>query len=297
MHSKSGSQSRMAIACGLANELIIAPSVWETVSGSRLFRSSSRSVLMSSADCISPKFFPGLQQTNRQQRAAKSRAAARIVVLAMGAPVNVKDIEMKEQPESGSGSGGSGGSGGARQNIQSPRGTKDILPGETEKWQQMEAHLGTVLQRAGYREIRLPMFEHTELFHRGVGETTDIVNKEMYTFLDRSDRSLTLRPEGTAGVVRAYLAHGLSRQPSPVKLWYCGPMFRYERTQTGRQRQFHQTGIEVFGSAGPAIDAEVIILALDCVHSIGIKNFALHLNSIGCVNCRPIYREKLKDAL
>jgi len=212
----------------------------------------------------------------------------------MGAPVNVKDIEMKEQPESGSGSGGSGG---ARQNIQSPRGTKDILPGETEKWQQMEAHLGTVLQRAGYREIRLPMFEHTELFHRGVGETTDIVNKEMYTFLDRSDRSLTLRPEGTAGVVRAYLAHGLSRQPSPVNLWYCGPMFRYERTQTGRQRQFHQTGVEAFGSAGPAIDAEVILLAVDCLHALSVRNFAVHLNSIGDVNCRPAYKEKLKEAL
>lgn len=181
--------------------------------------------------------------------------------------------------------------------IQPPRGTYDILPEESGKWQEMESHFRSVIQRAGYREIRVPIFEHTELFKRGVGETTDIVNKEMYTFNDKSDRSLTLRPEGTAGVVRAFLTHGLSRQPSPIKLWYTGPMFRYERTQTGRQRQFHQTGLEVFGSAGPAIDAEVIVLAVDCMHAVGITNFDVHLNSIGCNNCRPLYREKLRDAL
>ncbi len=185
----------------------------------------------------------------------------------------------------------------AKTNIEAVRGTKDILPGDSEKWQHMEERMRTVIQRAGYREIRLPIFEHTELFKRGVGETTDIVNKEMYTFSDRSDRSLTLRPEGTAGVVRAYLTHGLSRQPSPIKLWYFGPMFRYERTQTGRQRQFHQTGIEAFGSAGPAIDAEVIVLAVDCMHELGIRNFDVHVNSIGCINCRPAFREKLKQAL
>jgi histidyl-tRNA synthetase len=192
---------------------------------------------------------------------------------------------------------GSGGAAGDRVNIQPPRGTRDILPGESGRWQKMEAALRGVIQRAMYQEIRLPMFEHTELFKRGVGETTDIVNKEMYTFNDRSDRSLTLRPEGTAGVVRAYLTHGLSRQTPPVKLWYCGPMFRYERTQTGRQRQFHQTGVEVFGSAGPAIDAEVIVLAVDCLHAVGVRNFVLHLNSIGCIDCRPAYREKLKEAI
>jgi histidyl-tRNA synthetase len=180
-------------------------------------------------------------------------------------------------------------------NIQAPRGTYDILPDDSPKWQQVEAQLRTVIQRAGYREIRVPIFEHTDLFKRGVGETTDIVNKEMYTFTDRSDRSLTLRPEGTAGVVRAYLSNGMSRQPSPVKLWYSGPMFRYERTQTGRQRQFHQTGMEAFGSAGPAIDAEVIVLAVDCMHAVGIKDFAVHLNSIGCLNCRPAFREKLRE--
>lgn len=181
--------------------------------------------------------------------------------------------------------------------IQQPRGTLDILPGESEKWQQLEARLGEVLTRANYREIRVPIFEHTELFKRGVGETTDIVTKEMYTFPDKSDRSLTLRPEGTAGVVRAYLSHGLSRQTPPVKLWYCGPMFRYERPQTGRQRQFHQTGVEAFGSAGPAIDAEVIVLAVECMHALNIREFDVHVNSIGCNVCRPAYREKLKEAV
>lgn len=181
--------------------------------------------------------------------------------------------------------------------IQPPRGTLDILPGESEKWQELESKLRSVLTRANYREIRVPLFEHTELFKRGVGETTDIVNKEMYTFEDKSERSLTLRPEGTAGVARAYISHGLSRQTPPVKLWYCGPMFRYERPQTGRQRQFHQTGVEAFGSAGPAIDAEVIILAVECMLALNITQFEVHLNSIGCVNCRPAFKEKLKEAL
>lgn len=181
--------------------------------------------------------------------------------------------------------------------IQPPRGTVDILPGESAKWQQLESTLRAVLHRANYKEIRLPIFEHTELFKRSVGETTDIVNKEMYTFEDKSERSLTLRPEGTAGVVRAYMSHGLSRQTPPQKMWYCGPMFRYERPQTGRQRQFHQTGVEVFGSEGPAVDAEVIVLAVDCMNALGIRNFDVHLNSIGCNKCRPAFREKLKEAI
>ncbi len=181
--------------------------------------------------------------------------------------------------------------------IQPPRGTYDIVPGETRKWQALEALLCPVVSAAGYKEIRTPVFEHTELFKRGVGETTDIVNKEMYTFADKSERSLTLRPEGTAGVVRAYLSHGLSRQSPPVKLWYMGPMFRYERTQTGRQRQFHQIGIEAFGSEGPAIDAEVIVVAVDCMAAVGVKNFQVHLNSIGCRQCRPRFREILKEAI
>lgn len=181
--------------------------------------------------------------------------------------------------------------------IQPPRGTYDILPGESERWQWIEERMKSVIEKAAYQEIRLPVFEHTELFKRGVGDTTDIVNKEMYTFEDKSQRSLTLRPEGTAGVVRAYLHHGLSRKTPPVKLWYMGPMFRYERVQTGRQRQFHQIGVEAFGSAGPAIDAEVIVLAVDCLQAIGLKDCKVHLNSIGDATCRPIFRQKLKEAL
>lgn len=181
--------------------------------------------------------------------------------------------------------------------FQTPRGTHDILPGESERWLHLETILRQVAHNAGYKEIRIPIFEHTELFKRGVGETTDIVNKEMYTFNDKSDRSLTLRPEGTAGVVRAYLNHGFSRKPSPVKLHYLGPMFRYERTQTGRQRQFHQFGIEAFGSQGPAIDAEIILAGSRCLSGAGLQNVELQLNSIGCNQCRPAYREKLKDTL
>lgn len=181
--------------------------------------------------------------------------------------------------------------------ISAPRGVYDILPEESEQWQWLESKLKHVIQLAAYREIRVPLFEHTELFKRGVGETTDIVNKEMYTFSDKSDRSLTLRPEGTAGVVRAYLSNGMHRQTPPVKLWYFGPMFRYERTQAGRQRQFHQIGIEALGSAGPAIDAEVIVVANDCLQACGITDYRLEVNSIGCTECRPRYKELLKKAL
>lgn len=181
--------------------------------------------------------------------------------------------------------------------IQPPRGTHDILPPDTDGWQRLETIFRDVIQNYGYKEIRVPVFEHTELFHRGVGETTDIVNKEMYTFEDKSNRSLTLRPECTAGVVRAYLSNGLQRQPAPVKLWYMGPMFRYERTQTGRQRQFHQTGVEAFGSAGPAIDVEVLLIGVDLLQRVGIANFKVHVNSIGDRACRPKYRELLKEAL
>lgn len=181
--------------------------------------------------------------------------------------------------------------------LQPPRGTPDILPDETERWQYIESCARQCLSVAGYREIRVPIFEHTEIFKRGVGETTDIVNKEMYTFTDKSDRSLSLRPEGTAGVVRAYLNGGLHRLPAPVKLWYMGPMFRYERTQTGRQRQFHQVGVEAFGSAGPLIDVEVIMVALACLTAVGLESFELQVNSIGCRVCRPSYRERLKAAL
>ncbi len=181
--------------------------------------------------------------------------------------------------------------------IQPPRGTHDILPAESPSWQLLESAARRLFQVSNYQEVRVPIFEHTELFKRGVGETTDIVNKEMYTFSDRSDRSLTLRPEGTAGVVRAYLHGGLHRMSPPVKLWYAGPMFRYESTKTGRQRQFNQTGVEAFGSAGPLIDAEVIVIALRYLQEVGAESCTLQLNSIGCPLCRPAYRELLKARL
>ncbi len=184
-----------------------------------------------------------------------------------------------------------------RLSLSPPKGTYDLLPGETELWQELESCARKVFSAGSYREIRLPIFEHTELFKRGVGETTDIVNKEMYTFGDKSDRSLTLRPEGTAGVVRAFLNGGLHRWSPPIKLWYCGPMFRYESIKTGRQRQFHQIGLEAFGSAGPLIDAEVILTAVQYLESVGLSNLELQINSIGCGDCRPAYREKLKTHL
>jgi histidyl-tRNA synthetase len=142
--------------------------------------------------------------------------------------------------------------------IKAPRGTKDLLPGEIEKWHYVEKVAREISEIYGYQEIRIPIFEHTELFQRGVGDTTDVVQKEMYTFEDRGGRSITLRPEGTAGVVRAYLENHLNNQPQPVKLYYLGPMFRYDRPQAGRMRQFHQLGIEAFGSKDPALDVEVI---------------------------------------
>lgn len=181
--------------------------------------------------------------------------------------------------------------------LQGPRGTHDILPPESDFWQIVEENARLCFCRSGYKEIRLPIFEHTDLFKRGVGETTDIVNKEMYTFKDKSERSLTLRPEGTAGVVRAFLNGGMHRASPPVKLFYLGPMFRYESTKTGRQRQFNQIGVEAFGSAGPLIDAEVILVALDYLKIQAVKDLELQLNSIGCPVCRPLYREKLKETL
>jgi histidyl-tRNA synthetase len=172
-----------------------------------------------------------------------------------------------------------------------------LLPAETAAWQKLEAVARGIFCTSGYHEIRLPVFEHTELFKRGVGETTDIVNKEMYTFEDKSGRSLTLRPEGTAGVVRAFLNGGMSRQSPPVKLWYAGPMFRYESIKAGRQRQFNQIGAEAFGSAGPLIDAEVIAVAHSILARAGISGIELQVNSIGCQICRPRYREALREHL
>ena len=180
--------------------------------------------------------------------------------------------------------------------IQAQKGTKDILPQEVENWQRMEAAANKVFSKANFKEIRTPIFEATELFARGVGDSTDIVNKEMYTF-EKSERSLTLRPENTAGVVRAYIEHGFSRLPQPVKLWYKGPMFRYERPQAGRQRQFHQVGVEMFGSAEPAADAEVINLAVKYLNELGLNDLEIEINSLGCSECRKNYRNAIKDVL
>ncbi len=176
-----------------------------------------------------------------------------------------------------------------------PRGTADILPGQVEHWQYIEDMAVRVCREYGYREIRTPIFEHTELFVRGVGESTDIVEKEMYTFQDRGERSITLRPEGTASVVRAYLENKLYAGPQPVKAYYIGPMFRYDRPQAGRYRQFHQFGVEVFGAQQPAVDAEVMALAMDFYGRLGLNDLELHINSLGCPTCRIVVREKLQQ--
>lgn len=182
-------------------------------------------------------------------------------------------------------------------NIQRPRGTADILPGVVENWQRLEQIIRQTLEPAGFGEIRTPIFEHTELFERGVGDTTDIVQKEMYTFLDRGDRSITLRPEGTAGVTRAYVENKLYGQTGAVKLYYMGPMFRYEKPQKGRWRQFHQYGCEVFGAEGPDVDAEVIQLNLLILQRLGLKDLTVELNSVGCAVCRPHHKELMVAAL
>ena len=180
--------------------------------------------------------------------------------------------------------------------IQAQKGTKDILPDEVSNWQKMESIAQNVFSKANFKEIRTPIFEATELFARGVGDSTDIVNKEMYTF-EKSERSLTLRPENTAGVVRAYIEHGFSRLPQPVKLWYKGPMFRYERPQAGRQRQFHQVGVEMFGTKEPSADAEVINLAVKYLNELGLDNLDIEINSLGCPECRKNYRAAIKEVL
>ena len=177
--------------------------------------------------------------------------------------------------------------------IQASRGTRDILPDEVIYWQHAESTARQILSHAAYREIRTPIFEQTALFERGIGEATDIVGKEMYTFLDRGNRSLTLRPEGTAGAVRAFIEHNLQAQGGVQRLWYIGPMFRYERPQAGRQRQFHQLGIEVLGSPDPRADAEVIAIATDLLAALGLKTWNLALNSVGNLEDRQHYREAL----
>lgn len=177
--------------------------------------------------------------------------------------------------------------------IQALRGTRDILPSEIRYWQQIEATARDVLGRAAYQEIRTPIFEQTDLFERGIGEATDVVGKEMYTFKDRGERSITLRPEGTAGAVRSFIEHSLHAQGGVQRLWYTGPMFRYERPQAGRQRQFHQIGVEVLGSADPRADAEVIAIATDLLKSLGVVDLQLQLNSVGNQEDRHQYREAL----
>ena len=181
--------------------------------------------------------------------------------------------------------------------INIPKGTKDVLPAEAYKWHFVENTARRIAALYGLREIRTPTFEHTELFLRGVGDTTDIVNKEMYTFLDKGDRSITLKPEGTAGVVRAFIENGLAGGVLPLKMYYITPVFRYERPQAGRLREHHQFGVEIFGGKGPETDAEVILLARDYIAALGVEGVELNINSIGCKHCRPKFNEALKEYL
>ena len=176
-----------------------------------------------------------------------------------------------------------------------PRGTKDILPDSVGEWNYVEGKIRDLCHRYGYQEIRTPMFEHTELFQRGIGDGTDVVDKEMYTFEDRGRRSITLRPENTASAVRAYLQNKLYGDSSLVKLFYIGSMFRYDRPQAGRMREFHQFGIEALGEENPMVDAEVILVAIDFLQSLGLQGLELALNSVGCPKCRAEYRKALQD--
>lgn len=179
--------------------------------------------------------------------------------------------------------------------IQKPKGTKDILPDEVYKWQYIESKIKDIFENAGMKEIRVPVFEHTELFSRGVGETTDVVQKEMYTFEDKGGRSITLRPEGTAGVVRSYIENGMASRPTPIKLWYEMAMYRYENVQKGRLREFRQIGTEVFGTSSYLADVECIMLGVKIFKELNIPNIKLNLNSIGCPECRRKYQEALRE--
>ena len=182
--------------------------------------------------------------------------------------------------------------------TKAPRGTQDILPKDSGKLQFVEGSLLDTAKRYGFQEIRTPVFEHTELFLRSVGETTDVVQKEMYTFKDRGDRSITLKPEGTAGTVRAFIESSLYAQPLPQKMCYINcPVFRYEAPQSGRLREHHQFGIEIFGAPDASCDAELISLALDVIGRMGVKNLMLRINSIGCPECRETYKKRLIEFL
>lgn len=180
--------------------------------------------------------------------------------------------------------------------INIPKGTKDVLPDESYKWQYIESVVRRIAKNFGANEIRTPTFEHTELFLRGVGDTTDIVNKEMYTFEDKGKRSITLKPEGTAGVARSFIENGLSNRAMPLKMYYITPVFRYERPQAGRLREHHQFGVEFYGAKGADTDAEVILLAYSVLTELGL-NVKLNINSMGCEKCRKDYNSALKEYL
>ncbi len=179
--------------------------------------------------------------------------------------------------------------------INIPKGTKDVVPADSYKWHYIENKVREVAFDHGFREIRTPTFEATELFDRGVGETTDIVNKEMYTFLDKGGRSMTLKPEGTACVARSYIENGLASDVSPLKMYYVTSVFRYERPQAGRLREHHQFGVEVYGSYSPYADLEVIMVADSLFKRLGIKDISLQINNIGCANCRQKYNKALVE--
>lgn len=185
--------------------------------------------------------------------------------------------------------------------IKAQRGTKDIFGEEIATWQFIEKTAKEVFQNASFSEIKTPIFEATELFARGVGDSTDIVNKEMYTFsvggVNKDETSITLRPENTAGVVRSFIEHNMVRLSPPQKFWYFGPMFRYERPQAGRQRQFHQIGVEMFGIKDPSADAEVISNAVNFLSALGLNNLEVELNSLGCTKCKNDYRNSIKEVL
>jgi len=180
-----------------------------------------------------------------------------------------------------------------RRIFQSPKGTKDVLPVEQDYWARIEEVIRRIVQHYGYERLNLPVFEETALFQRGVGEGTDIVEKEMYTFLDKGQTSITLRPEFTAGVMRAYIQHGMSSLPTPVKVWSMGPVFRYERPQAGRYRQHTQFNIEALGEQDPALDFEIMSIAWQLYEELGFQNLGFQINSIGCPQCRPSYLKKL----
>ena len=178
--------------------------------------------------------------------------------------------------------------------IKKPRGTEDILPNDSKIWRLIENTAHEICAKYGYKEIRTPVFEDTSLFSRGVGDTTDVVQKEMYTFNDKGGRSITLRPEGTASLVRSYIENSLYANPQPTKLYYLISCYRYEKPQSGRLREFHQFGLECFGSDSSATDAEIITLAFDFFKTLGVKDLSLNLNRIGCEKCKPKYNEELK---